>query len=174
MRFRLTRARAHRRLQDLPGHPKMAASFSNGWVASLRIALQCLRYLWAAPYTALGLVLGLVGMLLGGRWGVYRGVMEFHAGALGHLISRLPQPFCFSAMTLGHVILAVNGRELVQLRPHEHVHVRQYERWGPLFLPAYLASSLLQLLRGRDPYRENHFERQAFARAPLKQPLSRD
>lgn len=140
----------------------------------MRKSLQCLRYLWAAPYTALGLVLGAMGVLLGGRWGVHSGVVEFHGGVLGRLVSRLPQPFCFSAMTLGHVILAVNGHELVQLRQHEHVHVRQYERWGPLFLPAYLASSLLQLLRGRDPYRENHFERQAFARATMQRPVTPD
>jgi hypothetical protein len=66
-------------------------------------------------------------------------------------------------MTLGHVILAVDRSALNELRVHEHVHVRQYERWGPLFVPAYFLSSLLQLLRGRHPYRENHFERQAYA-----------
>jgi hypothetical protein len=44
--------------------------------------------------------------------------------------------------------------------------VRQYERWGAFFIPAYLLSSLVQLARGRDPYRENHFERQAYAEAP--------
>ncbi|MDO8964417.1 MAG: hypothetical protein Q7W30_08015 [Coriobacteriia bacterium] len=46
---------------------------------------------------------------------------------------------------------------------HEHVHVRQYERWGPFFLPAYAISSLVQLARGGDPYRDNRFERQAYA-----------
>lgn len=136
----------------------------------MRLFLHGLRYLWAAPYTALGLVLGCLAVLFGGRWRLEQGVLEFFGGALGRVVGRFPQPFAFSAMTLGHVILGVNGRELVQLRQHEHVHVRQYEHWGPLFLPAYLASSLLQLLRGRDPYRENHFERQAFARAPMRRP----
>jgi hypothetical protein len=42
------------------------------------------------------------------------------------------------------------------------VHVRQYERWGVLFFPLYAASSLWQLARGRDPYRDNRFEREAF------------
>jgi len=43
--------------------------------------------------------------------------------------------------------------------------VQQYERWGPLFVPAYLGSSLLQWLRGQDPYRSNWFEREAFGDA---------
>jgi hypothetical protein len=44
------------------------------------------------------------------------------------------------------------------------VHVRQYERWGPLFVPAYLLSSLVELLRGRRPYRDNWFEREAYGK----------
>jgi hypothetical protein len=51
-------------------------------------------------------------------------------------------------------------------RTHELVHVRQYERWGPLFVPAYLASSAIIWLRGGDPYRDNPFEREAYAVAP--------
>jgi hypothetical protein len=47
-------------------------------------------------------------------------------------------------------------------RAHERVHVRQYERWGPLFLPSYLFLSLYMYLRGCDPYRDNPFEREAF------------
>ena len=42
--------------------------------------------------------------------------------------------------------------------------MRQYERWGPLFGPAYLLSSLVQLARGRRPYWDNHFEREAYAK----------
>ena len=133
--------------------------------------LRCLRYLWAAPYTLLGVALGVFVLLLGGGWRVERGVLEFCGGWLGRGFARLPQPLAFSAMTLGHVILAVDRPALTLLRRHEHVHVQQYERWGPLFLPAYLLSSLVQWLRGRDPYRENHFERQAFALA--KRPRAR-
>jgi hypothetical protein len=137
----------------------------------LPMLLRCLRYLWAAPYTALGVVLGIFVLLLGGGWRVERGVIEFCGGRLGGAFARLPQPLAFSAMTLGHVILAVDRPALTLLRKHEHVHVAQYERWGPMFLPAYLLSSLVQLLRGRDPYLENHFERQAFALA--KRPKAR-
>jgi hypothetical protein len=134
--------------------------------------LQALKYAWAAPYTAVGLVLGCLGLLLGASWRVERGTLEVAGGALGRALARLPQPLAFSAMTLGHVILAVDGVALAGLRQHERVHVGQYERWGPLFLPAYLGSSLVQLLRGRHPYRENHFERQAYAAAPARRRLA--
>lgn len=137
-------------------------------------AARLLRYAWAAPYTALGLVLGAVALVFGARWQLNRGVVEFAGGRIGRTISRLPPALGFSAMTLGHVILAVDRSALAQLRMHEHVHVGQYERWGPLFVPAYLLSSLLQLLRGRNPYRENHFEREAHAVVDAHRRLLRD
>jgi hypothetical protein len=34
-----------------------------------------------------------------------------------------------------------------------------------LFFPLYLSSSLLQIVRGRDPYLNNSFEREAFAKS---------
>ena len=134
---------------------------------------RLLGYLWAAPYTVLGLLLGAVAVLAGAKWRKHLGVIEVSGGWIGQWIARLPPVLGFSAMTLGHVILAVDRSALAQLRLHEHVHVRQYERWGPLFVPAYVLSSLLQLLRGRNPYRENHFERQAFA-AAARRHLPRD
>ncbi|MHC4946851.1 MAG: hypothetical protein ACYTG1_01120 [Planctomycetota bacterium] len=66
-------------------------------------------------------------------------------------------------MTLGHVVIGRSSAALEQSRLHERVHVRQYERWGPFFIPAYLVSSLVSLLRGRRPYRDNIFEREAYA-----------
>ena len=41
--------------------------------------------------------------------------------------------------------------------------MRQSERWGVLFFPLYLGSTLAALARGRDPYLDNRFERAAFA-----------
>ena len=137
-------------------------------------AARLLRYLWAAPYTVLGLLLGGVGMLFGAQARRHRGVVEIFGGGVGKRLARLPEALRFSAMTLGHVILAVDRSALAQLRQHEHVHVRQYERWGPAFVPAYLLSSLLQLLRGRNPYRENHFERQAYAVVANQRRAARD
>jgi hypothetical protein len=126
------------------------------------------RYCWAAPYSLLGLLLGAVAVLAGGSMRRAAGCLEFGGGRLGQLLRRLPPQLSFSAITFGHVILGVDHTTLSALRSHEHVHVRQYERWGPLYIPAYLASSLVELLRGRSPYRDNYFERQAFAQADMR------
>ena len=50
---------------------------------------------------------------------------------------------------------------LEELRDHEQAHVRQAERWGPVFIPAYLAASMLAWSRGGHYYRDNWFERDA-------------
>ena len=68
----------------------------------------------------------------------------------------------WAALTLGHVVLAVDAACLQQWRNHERVHVRQFERWGPLMGPAYVLESVWQGLRGRRPYRDNRFERAAY------------
>jgi hypothetical protein len=65
-------------------------------------------------------------------------------------------------MTLGHVILARDQDCLDTSRDHEHVHVRQYERWGPLMIPLYLTASLVLWCRGYDAYLDNPFEREAY------------
>ena len=66
-------------------------------------------------------------------------------------------------MTLGHCVLGRTRADLVRSRRHELVHVAQYERWGPLFVPAYLLCSAWLWLRGRDPYLDNPFEVEAYA-----------
>jgi len=66
------------------------------------------------------------------------------------------------AMTLGHVVLAETQADHERSRQHERIHVAQYAAWGPFFLPAYAASSIWQRVRGRDPYRDNWFEREAY------------
>ena len=119
-------------------------------------------YVWAAPNTLLGLALALPMLALGGRWRRVDGVLECHGGLVGRGLAASPWTSRFGAMTLGHVIVGADAMQMALLRRHEHVHVRQYERWGPLFLPAYAASSLWQGLRGRRPYLDNHFERQAY------------
>ena len=82
-------------------------------------------------------------------------MLEFHGGLLTHA------PLPLDAITLGHVILARNRALLDIWSSHEQVHVRQYELWGLLFVPAYLADSAWQWLHGRRAYLDNHFERQA-------------
>jgi hypothetical protein len=132
--------------------------------------LRFLAYAWASPWSLAGILFGLLGLLFGARAQVREGALEFGGGRLGALMARLPPPFCFSAITFGHVILGVNDETLAAARAHEQVHVRQYERWGPFFIPAYLLSSLTQLVLGRRPYLDNHFEREAYARSGCPAP----
>lgn len=129
----------------------------------MKRATRLLAWLWASPNTAIGLAAGSLALLLGGNLRFVEGAIEISGGRLSRLIGGLvPRPL-EAAITLGHVILGLNGEWLDVVRKHEQVHVRQYERWGPFFLPAYGLSSLWQFVRGRRPYRDNWFERQAFA-----------
>lgn len=132
----------------------------------LRPIRTVLRYLWAGPATCLGLAFLPLTLLTGGRAALVFGVLEI-SGGLTTLFLRwcTALPGGASAMTLGHVVLGVDEHALRLTRPHERVHVRQYERWGPLFIPAYLAASVWIRLRGGDAYRDNPFEREAFRRA---------
>ena len=117
---------------------------------------------WAAPWTLVGLAVGLVGLATGGQMRRGPGIVEFHGGGVSWLLERWPiDPV---AMTLGHVVLGRTAAALDLSQAHELVHVRQYERWGPLFVPAYLACALYLTLRGRDGYRDNPFEREAYDR----------
>ncbi|MGH7729619.1 MAG: hypothetical protein ACRENJ_00010, partial [Candidatus Eiseniibacteriota bacterium] len=59
--------------------------------------------------------------------------------------------------------LGTSAAALAATRAHERAHVAQCERWGPLFLPAYAIASLVALARGADAYRDNWFEREAYA-----------
>ena len=123
--------------------------------------MRTLLYLWAAPASAVGLVLTLAARAAGARMRVIDGTLEVAGGGIGPAIARLPRRLQFHAITLGHVIIGVDEARLAACRAHERVHVRQYERWGVLFFTLYLGSSVVQLLRRRDPYWDNHFERQA-------------
>ena len=126
--------------------------------------LRPLVYVWTLPTTSVGLLLLLPTLLTGGgaRW--VDGVLEIHGGLAAFVLRR-----CTllrggaSAMTLGHVVIGRTPELLDFTRRHERVHVRQAERWGPLFFPAYLIASLLVLFRGGRPYEDNPFEREAYA-----------
>jgi hypothetical protein len=125
------------------------------------------RYAWAFPASAIGLGLAWVARTGGATMHRVDGVLEVAGGAFGRAVARLPAPFRFCAITFGHVVVGVDHRVLAQCRTHEHAHVRQYERWGLLFFPLYAASSLWEAVRGKAPYRDNYFERQARAAADV-------
>jgi len=113
-----------------------------------------LRYLWAAPCTLVGGMAAAALLLSGAQARFVHGVLEVSGGAI---TQRLP----FDAITLGHVVLARTPGAMVRWRRHERVHVRQCERWGPLFFAAYLLAGAWQWLCGRRAYRDNPFEIQA-------------
>ena len=52
-------------------------------------------------------------------------------------------------MTLGHVIIGRDPNCLDSCRDHEQAHVRQVERWGGAFIPAYLTGQPLGLVARR-------------------------
>ena len=127
--------------------------------------LRPLAYVWALPTSLLGLLFVPESLISGeARW--VDGVLEVH----GRLV-RFFLTHCTllrggaSAMTLGHVVLGRDKKLLEMTRRHERVHVRQCERWGPLFIPAYLIACAVAFLSGRRAYEDNPFEREAFAEA---------
>lgn len=119
------------------------------------------RWLWASPASLLGLGVAVASLPFGTHLRQRAGIVECHGGPVTWLLAQLPHPAL--AMTLGHVVWGQSLWALEVTRAHERVHVGQYERWGPLFIPAYLAASGWLMLQGRDAYYENPFEREAFA-----------
>ncbi|HEU4335340.1 MAG TPA: hypothetical protein VFT32_12670 [Candidatus Eisenbacteria bacterium] len=120
------------------------------------------RYAWAAPTTALGLALAALAWAGRGRLSRVEGTLEAYGGWLLPLLD-LAGPLAgrIEAAALGHVIVGRSALALEAYRAHERVHVRQCERWGPLFLPAYAFASVAAWRRGEDPYLGNRFEREA-------------
>jgi len=121
----------------------------------MRTVLRALTYLWTAPNTVLGLVLGALSFQ---RPRLDAGVVVFDRGPRGFL--RLFSRTGHRAITFGHVVLSsipLAGAH----REHERAHVSQYEVLGPFFLPVYL---VLWVVRG---YRRHPLERAAVRRAAL-------
>lgn len=125
--------------------------------------MKAWRYVWASPNTLLGLAFALLAVCSGGRMRVVRGCVETHGGFVSWFLRHgVPIRGGALALTLGHVVLGLDAHALHISREHERVHVRQYERWGPAFLPAYAIASLVAYFRGQPPYRGNRFEREAY------------
>ena len=122
-----------------------------------RRMVRTLAYVWASPTTSVGLLAGALTLSTGGRVRRRQGTLEFHGG-----FSRWFGRRCgFAAMTLGHVIIGQDADCLDACRDHEQAHVRQAERWGGAFIPAYLLASLWAWVRGRHYYLDNWFEHDA-------------
>lgn len=133
-------------------------------MSAARPAGRALVYLWVLPTSMPGLLFLPFALLSrDGGVRVVDGVLELHGSIIALFLRH-----CTllrggaSAMTLGHVVLGRDERLLDLTRRHEQVHVRQCERWGPLFIPAYLLASVVVRLRGGRPYEDNPFEREAY------------
>lgn len=124
--------------------------------------LVSLRIVWASPYSALGLLIGLSGLCFGGRMRVRGRTIECYDGGVKWMVQRMPHGQFTLALTLGHIILGQTAASLDVAREHEAVHVAQYERWGILMLPTYFLCSIYVWLTGRRFYRDNPFEREAY------------
>jgi hypothetical protein len=109
------------------------------------------RKLWAAPATLLGLLLSTTF----DRRFVCRGIILAEGARWPRRLG-----WRYRAITLGHVVLATQEVD-EKTTAHELVHVRQFERWGPLLFVLYPLASLAAVLKGGHHYRDNLFEIQA-------------
>jgi hypothetical protein len=108
-----------------------------------------LGFLWTLPNTVLGLIAGLLTFQ---RPRVAHGLLLFDREPRG--LTAFLRAIHREAMTLGYVVVSASPVE-GRLLAHERQHVRQYRRWGPLFIPVYLG---LAVVYG---YRRHPMERAA-------------
>lgn len=126
-------------------------------------ARQILRYAWVFPISGIGLLLVPLIIVSGGTVRRLSGNLEASGGFLSPLLTGLR----IEAVTIGHIIFGPSEESLGNCRVHEHAHVRQCERWGMFFPFLYAVSSMIAFLRGRDPYHDNAFEKEAFISAAM-------
>ncbi len=115
-------------------------------------------FFWVLPNTILGFLLGFNSLFSSKRVRVV-GPFPNHFELDNPWFLKLTP---FPAMTFGHCVLCKSKKEALEWRKHELVHIKQYERLGPFFLPLYLASSCIALLGGYSPYYDNIFEIDAY------------
>lgn len=119
------------------------------------------RYVWASPNSLIGLLF-LPSTLANGGFEIVDGVLELHSAFISRVLRCcVAMPGGAAAITFGHVVLGRDEQALSQTRTHERVHVRQYEWWGPAFIPLYLLASLWGLATRTGVYHGNFFEREA-------------
>lgn len=110
--------------------------------------MRALRVLWAGPWSLLGLLLAPFFR----RRRLLDGILVCEGAAWPRRLG-----WGYRAITFGHVVLSIDDLDDATLA-HERVHVGQYERWGPFFVPVYLGAALATRLRGRHHYQDNPFE----------------
>ena len=137
-------------------------------IPAVSAVAQSIKLLWVLPVSLCALPL-LPLAVWRARWHVCDRVLEISSPALawflrGPWFRAMSGGEGFAAATIGHVIVARDAECLDRCRIHEHVHVRQSERWGVLFPLAYLSAGLYAALTAkqwRAYYWNNRFEREA-------------
>jgi hypothetical protein len=120
------------------------------------------RYIWASPNSLIGLLFVPTVFFASGGIHVVDGVLELHGSFISWVLRHVvPMYGGASAITFGHVVLGRDEETLARTRVHERVHVRQYELWGPAFIPVYLLAAMWGLVNGTGMYSGNRFEREA-------------
>jgi len=158
--------RSDRRSQQLHDANSCNLQESNKLLQSLLVVkggiIVMPKVLWASPWSVWALTIGVVGLLTGGSIQWSGEVLEFWGGFIPLFLKYFPFIAGSPVATFGHVVLGRSKRHLEACRPHQLVHVKQYERWGPLFVPAYITFWIVMWFRGKHPYYDNPFEREAY------------
>ena len=130
-------------------------------MSKLQPYVRALRYLWASPVIAVGLLVALVSLAFREpmRWD--RGALVIHAnGPFG----RWMKSRGWGGICIGVTILLWSWDD-PRIEFHERIHVRQVLTWGPLFPLIYFVSLALHGYRGcvfeAEAYRETseHWKR---------------
>ena len=120
------------------------------------------RYIWSSPNSLIGLFFLPTVFFTDGGFQIVDGMLELHGSFISWVLRHcVLLPGGASAMTFGHVVLGRDPEALSLTRVHERVHVRQYELWGPAFIPAYLVAAMWGLVTRKSAYYGNFFEREA-------------
>lgn len=133
-----------------------------------RRILNIVSQVWTSLNTMMGFLYGMFGGMVAavtGNLGGYDvsfggGSMNFSGGSLP-LVLRRQQGITIGSTVHYRGSLPSDPRQRCLLVQEEAEHVRQYRQWGPLFIPAYVALSIVQ------GYHDNWFERRARAAARL-------
>jgi hypothetical protein len=152
---------------DAPTHSDSPAPTR---AASRSLWLHTIYVMWVLPVSIFALPL-LPLAVYRADWHICRGVLEVSSPALswflrGPWFRAMSGSTGFSAATIGHVVIARDASALCACRAHEHVHVRQCERWGVFFPAVYVVAGLHAAIRARSwhaYYHANPFEREANA-----------
>jgi hypothetical protein len=158
-----------------------SAAILDAWLAAVRTLTRAgrtarsLRNLWrAAPGDLMGWIVmrgcGIRAPSRIVRSGDISVLVVEHAN-VGRYFAMGTMPI--QAQTLGRYVLS-RGPIPDQTLEHEIEHIRQWRRFGPLYLPLYFGSSAVELLRRRRPYWDNRFESAARRRADVEMAARRD